>query len=493
VPPGTYTVETAVADLVSQTASARRDTFLGREAEPLQVSDVMTVKTLEPAEGPPGDDPLRFGGARVAPSLASALPVGGREGTLPLFFRVSPAPGIAGSPEVSIEVKYNGSAAGQSKLPDPNEKSAAGLPYLATIPTRMLRPGHYEFIATAVHGTARAERRLELDIEWAPGADRHTAAVTAGSAPGGDEQSASDDDEPAGALPVTPVVELPGAQPPEPSEQDAMIAILRERALGYVRSLPNFFCVQVTKRLEDASSSGKWKERDELRELLTYVDGHENYKELKMANAEGADGTREKGVSSRGELGGILLAIFDPKAQAEVRWKAWSTIQDAKVHVFSYRVEQANSKYALSWSGRWERRNYWEHHPGYEGLIFVDPETLRIRRLTLKADKVPHRRSRLRGSGARRYADPLRQAQAAQERDSVSRVPRVGCAVHHSVRQVTTVAGRSGSIPGTAGTRPPRAGIRGLPPAGPPRPWPWPRRLRATQPPTPPPFPPGPG
>jgi VWFA-related protein len=366
VPAGTYTVETAVWDRTGDQVSVRRDEFVAHPGGDLDLSDVALVKAFEPArEGV--EDLLRYGSSHIVPGVVERLQVAGRDGSLALFFRVRGVPG-AGPVSLAIEAQRDGVVLAENALP--YSETEMEFPYVASLPTAALTAGRYEITIVVKQGERRVSRKVGVDIDWAPGA-------APSSEPVADLH-----------LQLARFDAVAGAATPGETAQASMIAILSQRAGEYVKLLPNFFCIQTTRRLIDASGSGSWKESDTWEEILSYVEGRENYDAVK-SRADDTEKARTQGVSSRGELGGLFEAVLGAAAKASIRWKAWADLNGERVHVFDYRVERENSKYALTWSGRWQGRSYWRTDPAYEGQIFVDPETLHIRRITLQTGEVP--------------------------------------------------------------------------------------------------------
>ena len=80
------------------------------------------------------------------------------------------------------------------------------------------------------------------------------------------------------ALPV----EIPAGpvQPPPPSEEEQkrIIAEARANALAYTDRLPDFVCLQITRRYVDPSGlEMDWLKYDEVKTRVSYVEGSENY------------------------------------------------------------------------------------------------------------------------------------------------------------------------------------------------------------------------
>ncbi|MES1260429.1 MAG: hypothetical protein ABUS49_01745, partial [Acidobacteriota bacterium] len=66
---------------------------------------------------------------------------------------------------------------------------------------------------------------------------------------------------------------------PPPADQEKILAEVREYALNYTKSLPNFICLQVTRRSVDPhyqpGSRGSWSPSDTIHEKLSYFDQQE--------------------------------------------------------------------------------------------------------------------------------------------------------------------------------------------------------------------------
>lgn len=189
------------------------------------------------------------------------------------------------------------------------------------------------------------------------------------------------------SLPVSPKVEPPPPQavipPPSPAELKAILAEITQRALDYTKSLPNFICAQVTTRSYDPSGTEAWRVSDKIQEQLSYVDGKEDYKVTLVNNLPVNNMKHEQlgGITSSGEFGSMLHAIFAPETQTQFDWERWATLRGKRMYVFSFRVSQANSDYSI------------RHQPsgrtivaGYHGLIYADAESKQIMRIRMDCE-----------------------------------------------------------------------------------------------------------
>ncbi len=174
---------------------------------------------------------------------------------------------------------------------------------------------------------------------------------------------------------------IPG--PPEP-EQKRIIADAREIALGYTKKLPDFICLQVTRRYVDPSGLDMFHLADTLAARLSYFEQKENYKTVSV-NGRLTDMDIDKlgGATSSGEFGSMLREIFEPGTQTEFWWERWAKLRGRVVHVYGYRVLKARSKWTISW------QRQLEYVPGYKGLIYIDKDVPVIYRITLDAESLP--------------------------------------------------------------------------------------------------------
>jgi hypothetical protein len=179
------------------------------------------------------------------------------------------------------------------------------------------------------------------------------------------------------------VVLLPA---PDPLEQKRVLAEVTESALSYVQSLPNFICVQVTRRHVDPSGTQTWKSDGVIQEQLSYVDHHEDYKVVMVNDrlVTGMSHDKVGGNRSSGEFGSMLEDIFDPSSNTRFEWQRWATLRGRRMHVFSFTILQPYSKYSIR-----DDASGQTVVPGYHGLIYADRDTLRVMRVTMECDDIP--------------------------------------------------------------------------------------------------------
>jgi hypothetical protein len=171
--------------------------------------------------------------------------------------------------------------------------------------------------------------------------------------------------------------------PPDSMEQARVLDTAREYALDYSKKLPNFICTQVTRRYEDPSGLEFWQSQDTVVEKLSFFEQKEEYK-LLFVNNRAFTGTRERigGTVTRGEFGTRLKEVFDRKSEAVFEWERWATLRGKRMHVFHYRIRQDRSEYSVQYGTS-------VTVPGYEGLVYIDRDTMAVMRITQEVKEMP--------------------------------------------------------------------------------------------------------
>ncbi len=173
--------------------------------------------------------------------------------------------------------------------------------------------------------------------------------------------------------------------PPESAEQKRVLADATAHALSHEKDLPNFICLQTTRRFEDFNGAGGWRPIDIIVERLTYFEHREEYKVIQLNGAPASiPHDQLRGASSSGEFGSVLLTIFSPDTQTEFQWQNWFTLRGRRSHVFSYRVPVSKSNYHIK-----VPEQKLDLVTGFHGLVFVDDRDHQVHRITLHPDDVP--------------------------------------------------------------------------------------------------------
>ena len=179
--------------------------------------------------------------------------------------------------------------------------------------------------------------------------------------------------------------EKPVEPPPSPQEQKRIIEDARTNALAYSKRLPDFICLQLTRRYVDPTGlEMDWIKYDESKVRLSYFEQKEDYKVISV-NEQLTNRPYEAlgGTTSTGEFGSMLAQLFAPETAAEFSWDRHSSVGGRKVWVFRFRVRQSLSQWHISY----QRQR--DIIAGYSGQIYIDKDTGMVLRLGMVTEGMP--------------------------------------------------------------------------------------------------------
>ena len=177
----------------------------------------------------------------------------------------------------------------------------------------------------------------------------------------------------------------PPTPPPSPGELKAILAAMKEYALNYTKNLPNYVCVQITRRRIEPTERGYLPQGDEVQELLSFVDGKESYK-VEAINGKSESNKKHEelgGVVTSGEFGMLMSSIFDPGSGTEFHWDHWATLRGPLMYVFGYSVPKSNG-YSM-----YHVESKREYTSAYKGLIYFDVQAKVISEIQMETVDVP--------------------------------------------------------------------------------------------------------
>ncbi|HTX38441.1 MAG TPA: hypothetical protein VME43_25615 [Bryobacteraceae bacterium] len=197
------------------------------------------------------------------------------------------------------------------------------------------------------------------------------------------------------AQPLVPDAKPRPIPPPTSVEQAAIIDDVRQYALNYSKSLPDFICTQVTRRYAarkpgtlhggSADSDPYWQLADTLQIRLSYFQQKEDYKVILVNNSlVNKDYAEMGGSKSFGDFGSMMREVFEPSSEARFEWDHWGTLRGKRVMAFAYHIEQDRSQYRITVDD-----GKLSVVTAYHGLVEVDPDSHAIMRVTSEAEEVP--------------------------------------------------------------------------------------------------------
>jgi len=331
---------------------------------------------------------MQYARARVVTNVTRLAPVGTPR--LSFFFRLHSDANDAGkSGKLDVDIQQDGKSIAHSSTEVTHSPGADTSVNLAAIQTNALTAGLFRAVFTYTQGDKSTARELAFTVDGKgvsgddsePGPAEAAGASSPGAAPADASSRAPDELDPGR---FTSVSRSGSASPPSEKYQNALIASARERALGYVDSLVNFKCIELTDRFIDPKGTDSWTLHDKIAEMVTF-ENHEESRTTLEVNGQPptAQAYDMKGARLEGEFGGVLKAVFAPTSKAEFKWKETDSLDDAAVQVFSYRVDVKNSQFSVT------ALPALPVFVGFHGLVYIDEATRGTRRITMEAEGIP--------------------------------------------------------------------------------------------------------
>ena len=166
LPPGKYTLETAVMDRESGKIGTGRAEFTVPAKVPgVAISSLTPMRSYTPnAKGLDPNDPFQFQGGSITPTMDLTVKKG-PNAVLRLFFTVYQDALITSAPAVEIEFLQAGKSLTKVPMQLPAADAQGRIPYLMTIPAESIPSGSYEIRATARQGATAASASTAIVIE----------------------------------------------------------------------------------------------------------------------------------------------------------------------------------------------------------------------------------------------------------------------------------------------------------------------------------------
>jgi len=178
-----------------------------------------------------------------------------------------------------------------------------------------------------------------------------------------------------------PAYERPAATSGRATSED-LIERAREVNYDYNSTLPNFLCDQITTRYTSEKLKPEWKKQDRVEVELMYVDGREDYRNIRINGKPLKKGSPEdSGSWSTGDFGTILVDVLRTTTDAEFKKKGTDTVGGVETTVYDFKVLKPNS--------HWTVRIGSAVKPAYQGSLYIDSKTARVMRIEMRTKQLP--------------------------------------------------------------------------------------------------------
>ena len=171
---------------------------------------------------------------------------------------------------------------------------------------------------------------------------------------------------------------------PPVTEWSRWIEAVRQRALEYSDTLPDFICWQKTRRYTGSPENRTWQAQDVWEAELSYNQKTERYSHIRL-NGKASRRPLESlgGALSIGEFGSLLHTLFLPETQAEFWKDGEEQFQGSAAIIVGFRVSQERSGWTLSFKKSHSLR------VAYQGRVWVDAANYQVLRITQESLKLP--------------------------------------------------------------------------------------------------------
>jgi hypothetical protein len=111
---------------------------------------------------------------------------------------------------------------------------------------------------------------------------------------------------------------------------------------------------------------------------VLYLNGREQYLNVRRNGRPLKGSPIASGTWSTGEFGTVLQDLFSPASNAKFVPRDPGEFEGKPARIYDYAVEQPNSHWRIDFEGR-------TIYPAYEGAVWIDPESRRVLRIEMKA------------------------------------------------------------------------------------------------------------
>lgn len=165
LPPGRYTLDSAVLDSAGDKVSARKSVFIMPEMNgSLAISSVTPIRDMKPKGEAPADDPFVMANQMVSPMINPTVKKADTKG-LPFYVVIYPSKANADKPTLEMEFSKDGQVLGSGSPPLGSPDAQGRIQYVATVPLAQLPAGDYQVRFIAKQGTQTSDESVAFTVE----------------------------------------------------------------------------------------------------------------------------------------------------------------------------------------------------------------------------------------------------------------------------------------------------------------------------------------
>lgn len=172
--------------------------------------------------------------------------------------------------------------------------------------------------------------------------------------------------------------------PAQALEWSRWIELVRQKALEYSDTLPDFVCAQTTRRYSAIGDIGAWRSEDVWEAELSFNQKAERYSNIRL-NGKASRKPLESlgGALSMGEFGSLLRTLFLPATQAEFWKEGEEQFQGKTVIIVGFGVSEERSGWTLVFKKSHSLR------VAYRGRAWIDASNHQILKISQRTLQLP--------------------------------------------------------------------------------------------------------
>src|SRR6185437_11130388 len=165
LPPGRYTLDSAVLDSDGDRVSARKSVFIMPAVNgALAISSVTPIRDMKPKGQTGADDPLLMANQVVSPMINPTVEKAETKG-LPFYVVIYPSKESSDKPTLEMQFSKDGQVLGSGSPPLGNPDAQGRIQYVATVPLAQLPPGDYQVRFIAKQGAQTSDESVTFTVE----------------------------------------------------------------------------------------------------------------------------------------------------------------------------------------------------------------------------------------------------------------------------------------------------------------------------------------
>lgn len=165
LPPGRYTLESAIMDAGGDRISVRKSVFVMPTADSsLLLSSVAPIRDMKPKGDTPDTDPLLMANQVVSPMVNPKINKAESKG-LSFYVVIYPLKDSSEKPTLEMQISKDGQVLGGGAPPLGNPDPLGRIQYVATVPVEKLTAGDYQIHFMAKQGSRTSDESVTFAVE----------------------------------------------------------------------------------------------------------------------------------------------------------------------------------------------------------------------------------------------------------------------------------------------------------------------------------------